>query len=69
MSFKPTLPEDCLDPWLAVEPDPGRRENVIRFLMALCDAEGLGRRPARPWERSSRRSPRWSLEPASWSCG
>lgn len=41
MSFEPTLLEDSLDPWLAIEPDPVRRERVIRFLMALCDAEGI----------------------------
>jgi len=40
VSFRPTLLEDCLDPWLAIEPDPVRREAVIRFLMGLCDAEG-----------------------------
>lgn len=40
MSFQPTLLEDSLDLWLAVEPDPARRETVIRFLMALSDAEG-----------------------------
>lgn len=47
MSFQPTLLEDSLDPWLAVELDPDRRETVIRFLMALCDAEGRssGARP------------------------
>lgn len=39
MSFKPVLLEDSLDPWLAVEPDPERRETAIRFLMALCDSE------------------------------
>ena len=40
MSYRPTLLEDCLDPWLAIEADPARRETVIRFLMDLCDAEG-----------------------------
>ena len=40
MSYRPTLLEDCLDPWLAIEADPVRRETVIRFLMDLCDAEG-----------------------------
>jgi len=40
VSFQPTLLEDCLDPWLAVEPDRDRRETVVRFLMALCNAEG-----------------------------
>ncbi len=40
MSFQPTLLEDSLDPWLAIEPEPERRETVIRFLMALCDSEG-----------------------------
>lgn len=41
------LLEAGLDPWLAVEPDPARREAVIRFLMALSDAEGRwdGARP------------------------
>jgi hypothetical protein len=41
VSFQPTLLEDSLDPWLAVELDPERRETVIRFLMALCDEEGV----------------------------
>jgi hypothetical protein len=41
VSVQPTLLEDCLDPWLAVEPDRDRRETVIRSLMALSDAEGL----------------------------
>jgi len=41
VTYRPTLLEDCLDPWLAVETDPARRETVIRFLMDLCDADGL----------------------------
>jgi hypothetical protein len=41
VSFEPTLLEDSLDPWLAIEPDRHRRELVVRFLMALCDAEGV----------------------------
>lgn len=41
MSYRPTLLADCLDPWLAVEADPVRRETVIRFLMSLCEAEGV----------------------------
>ena len=41
MTFQPTLLEDSLDPWLAVEPDADRRARVIRFLMALCDADGV----------------------------
>jgi hypothetical protein len=41
VSFEPTLLEDSLDPWLAVETDAGRREAVIRFLMRLCEAEGV----------------------------
>lgn len=40
MSFQPTLLEDSQDPWLAIEPEPERRETVIRFLVALCDSEG-----------------------------
>lgn len=41
MSFEPTLLEDSLDPWLGAEPDADRREAVIRFLMQLCDSEGV----------------------------
>jgi len=41
VTFQPTLLEDSLDPWLAVEPDPDRRERVIRFLMALCNVDGV----------------------------
>ena len=37
MSYRPTLIEDCLDPWLAIEADSTRREAVIRFLMDLCE--------------------------------
>lgn len=40
MSYRPTLIEDCLDPWLAIEADSTRREAVIPFLMDLCEAEG-----------------------------
>lgn len=41
MSFAPTLLEDSLDPWLAVEPDGERRSTVIRFLIDLCEADGV----------------------------
>lgn len=41
MSFQATLLEDSLDQWLAVEPDGERREAVIRFLMDLCEADGV----------------------------
>lgn len=40
MSFQPTLLEDSLDPWLAIEANSECRETAIRFLMALCAAEG-----------------------------
>jgi len=40
MPWQPTLLEDSLDPWLAIEPDPDRRRAVIDFLIALCDADG-----------------------------
>lgn len=47
MPWQPTLLEDSLDPWLAVEPDPARRSAVIEYLFALCETEGLvaGARP------------------------
>lgn len=47
MPWRPTLLEDSIDPWLALEPDPARRRAVIEFLFALCEAEGLvaGARP------------------------
>jgi hypothetical protein len=41
LSFQPTLLEDSLDPWLLIEQDAERRETVVRFLMALCDADGV----------------------------
>ena len=40
MPWQPTLLEDSLDPWLAIEADPARRRAVIDFLIALCDAAG-----------------------------
>jgi hypothetical protein len=36
----PTLLEDSLDPWLAIEPTPARRRAVLEFLIGLCDAGG-----------------------------
>lgn len=40
MSFELTLLEDSLDPWLAIEAEPARRQAVIQFLMMLCEDEG-----------------------------
>lgn len=40
MPWQPTLLEDSLDPWLAVEADPDRRRAVIDFLIDLCESEG-----------------------------
>ena len=40
MPWQPTLLEDSLDPWLALEPDAARRRAVIDFLIRLCDAGG-----------------------------
>jgi len=40
VAWKPTLLEDTLDPWLAIEPDSERRRVVIEFLVELCDREG-----------------------------
>ena len=47
MAWKPTLLEDSLDPWLAIEPDVKRRRAVIEFLMDLCQQGGTwdGARP------------------------
>ena len=47
MAWQPTLLEDSLDLWLAIEPDSGRRRAVIEFLVELCDREGRleGARP------------------------
>lgn len=49
VSFQPTLLEDSLDPWLAVEAEPERRESVIRFPDGAVRRRGpLGRRPTGP---------------------
>lgn len=47
MPWEPTLLEDSLDPWLAIEPDGDRRRAVIDFLVDLCASEGHapGERP------------------------
>jgi len=47
VAWKPTLLEDSLDPWLAIEPDVKRRRAVIEFLMDLCQQGGTwdGARP------------------------
>jgi hypothetical protein len=47
MAWTPTLLEDTLDPWLAIEPDSERRRKVIEFLMQLC-AQGGRVADARP---------------------
>jgi hypothetical protein len=36
----PTLLEDSLDPWLAIEPSRARRRAVLEFLVDLCEAGG-----------------------------
>lgn len=40
MPWQPTLLEDSVDPWLAIEPDAARRSAVLEFLFDLCEAEG-----------------------------
>ncbi len=40
MAWKPTLLEETLDLWLAIEPDSERRRAVIEFLVNLCDRKG-----------------------------
>jgi hypothetical protein len=40
MAWTPTLLEDSVDPWLAVEPDGGRRRAVLEFLVMLCEQQG-----------------------------
>lgn len=40
MAWSPTLLEDSLDPWLAIEPDAARRRAVLEFLVRLCEADG-----------------------------
>lgn len=40
MPWVPTLLEDSLDPWLAIEPDRARRRAVLEFLVELCDTGG-----------------------------
>ena len=40
MPWVPTLLEDSLDPWLAIEPNPARRRAVLEFLVDLCEAGG-----------------------------
>lgn len=40
MPWQPTLLEDSVDPWMAIEPDAARRRAVLEFLIELCEAEG-----------------------------
>lgn len=40
MAWTPTLLEDSLDPWLAIELNSDRRRAVLEFLVTLCDREG-----------------------------
>jgi len=40
MAWTPTLLEDSLDPWLAIEPNSDRRRAVLEFLLTLCEHEG-----------------------------
>lgn len=40
MSWTPTLLEDSVDPWLAVEPNSDRRRALLEFLVVLCEQQG-----------------------------
>lgn len=40
MRWTPTLLEDSLDPWLAIEPRAARRRAVLDFLVQLCESGG-----------------------------
>jgi hypothetical protein len=40
MAWVPTLLEDSVDPWLALEPDSSRRRAVLEFLIDLRERRG-----------------------------
>jgi hypothetical protein len=40
MPWTPTLLEDSVDPWLALEPDAHRRRALLEALVDLCERKG-----------------------------